>query len=179
MPIARISLAIFLLLGSLGIWAQEYLSGAERMKKLSDFVGTWDLVGTVQWPPEVAGDTLHGKVKVFWTLNKSALEFRAEAKGDMPGGNHMEAMGILQYDSEATYANRAYTAFFTMESDGRMLPLRGNFSGKSLVLKGTALGSEGVPVQITVTGAKQKTIQVTVLDKVKNFPLLRLVMTKR
>ena len=107
-----------------------------KMKEIESYVGTWKLSGVLLAPPEFKGMEFKGILNVGWTLGHTALEFKARSTGDKPGGPTMEASGIVGYNEATTYEKQGFTASFAWSQDGRMLPLQGEFKGKTLVLEG-------------------------------------------
>lgn len=149
-----LAIAIYLLAGVLA-WGQVEMVRTVQMRKLEYLVGDWKVKARLLEPAELKGVGFDGTVHVSWALNHTALEFRAEGLPNVEGGHKMEAMGVLAYNEADFVEKQGFTASFAWSEDGRMLPVKGKFSGKTLVLEGQPTGSEPPAIRIRLNTEAQ------------------------
>jgi len=161
---------------ALAAFAQEELSRVVKMRQVEDWIGNWKLEGKLLEPPELSDVTFAGKMTAKWTLQKTALEFRAEAMPHAHDGvtRPMEALGILAYDDE----QNKYTSFFAMGNDGRMISLQGNLKNKVLVLDGKSPNSEHFDVRVKVGAGDVRKVDVYAVDGKREQRFLELTLTR-
>ena len=166
-----------LLVGIVAV-AQQPLSRYEQMKKLEGYVGTWNLSGKLLIPDEFKGMPFEGTVKIGWTLNHTALEFKASTKKSSQFIKPMEASGVVAFNDEG---KPEFTASFAWSEDGRMLPLHGDFKGKTLVLEGasTPKAWDHVQLRVKATDTKEgKSWDTYVADGDREDLFIKMKLTK-
>lgn len=147
-----------------------------QMKRLDSYLGTWKVKSVVMLPEEFKGFTLHGTLTVERALRNTALQFKATMKADDDKSTKtLEGMGMLMFNEADFYEKQQFAGSFAWSEDGRLLPLHGKYSGKTLVLEGQPDGHDSPNLRVKTV---DKGFDVYVVDGKKEDLFLQVELSK-